>query len=206
MDAAAVDLARRGWATWNLEYHRVGTGGGWPATLEDIDAGIDHLATVASDHPLDLDRVVAIGHSAGGQLALWATRRPRTADHVPDRTMRVHVQRVVALAPVSDLDSGFRDRVGRGAVEEFVRRTPQDGPDRYAVTSPARMLPLGVAQTIIHGTADDAVPVEMSRTYAEAATSAGDTLDYHELDGVGHMSLIDPSHPAWQAVVDALEG
>jgi 3-dehydroquinate dehydratase type II len=204
LDAAAVDLAERGWATWNLEYHRVGSGGGWPLTLEDIDAGIDHLAGVAAEHSLDLDNVVTIGHSAGGQLALWAAKRPHLIDLLPEKPTRVPVRHVIALAPVSDLIAGYRDGIGAGAVEEFIRRTPKDGGDRYEMASPAQMLPFGVGQTLIHGTADEAVPVGMSRSYAQAATAAGDTAVYHELDHVDHMSLIDTSHDAWQLVVQAL--
>jgi 3-dehydroquinate dehydratase type II len=205
MEGLAIDLTKRGWATWNLEYHRVGSGGGWPATLEDVADGIDRLESVSADYPIDLDRVVAIGHSAGGHLALWSAVRPHLSDGIRDPVAQVSVRGVVALAPVSDLVAGYTGGLGAGAVEEFIRRTPQDGADRYEAASPAELLPLGVPQIIVHGTDDDAVPVGMSRAYAEAASAAGDTVTYHEFEGVDHGSLIDPQHEAWAAVVSELE-
>lgn len=205
MEGIAIDLARRGWASWNLEYHRVGSGGGWPATLEDVASGIDHLETAAAEHPLNLDKVVTIGHSAGGHLALWAAVRPHLADGIPDPGTRVTVRGVVALAAVSDLAAGHSSGIGQGAVEEFLRRSPSDGPERFAASSPAEMLPLGVPQILVHGSDDDAVPVEMSHSYASAATAAGDAVTLHELPGIGHMELIDPADPAWSIAATALE-
>ncbi|MDJ0924636.1 MAG: type II 3-dehydroquinate dehydratase [Acidimicrobiia bacterium] len=205
MDPPAIDLTRRGWATWNLEYHRVGSGGGWPVTLEDIANGIDHLAVAASDHPLDLDRVVAIGHSAGGQLALWSAVRPHLSDGIPDPSTRVEIRGVLALAAVSDLRAGHADGVGRNAVEEFLRRAPDDGPERYAAADPATLVPLGVPQILIHGASDDAVPVQMSRDYVAAATAAGDRITYEELPEIGHMELIDPGHDAWRRAAALLD-
>jgi 3-dehydroquinate dehydratase type II len=204
MSGPAVDLLRRGWATWNLEYHRVGTGGGWPMTFEDISAGIDHLAVLAGSHPIDLGRVVAVGHSAGGHLALWSAARPRLSNHTPDLEPAVPVGAVVALAPVSDLEMAYEQQLGDDAVPAFLRRTPRDGIERYQAASPRRLLPLGVPQILIHGTDDSQVPIEMSRRYAAAATAAGDALTYLELDGVDHMPLIDPHSPAWTAIVEQL--
>ena len=202
MEGLALDLVGRGWATWNLEYHRVGSGGGWPVTFEDAAAAIDYLSEI--DHDLDLGRVVTIGHSAGGHLALWAAVRPHLSDAIPDSSTRVAVSGVVALAAVSDLAAGHADGVGRDAVEEFLRRSPDNGPERYAAASPAELLPLGVPQLVIHGVADDAVPVEMSRSYVESARAAGDIVTYHELAGVGHMELVDSAHPAWLTTADSL--
>jgi 3-dehydroquinate dehydratase type II len=205
MDGPAVDLTGRGWATWNLEYHRMGSGGGWPLTLEDVAAGIDHLAAIAADHPLDLGRVVVIGHSAGGQLALWSAARPHLAEGTPDTATQVPLRGVVALAPVSDLITGHEEGLGDGAVEEFLRRRPTKGDGRYRASSPAQLLPLGVPQVVIHGTRDDAVPVTMSRTYVEAARNAGDSVEYHELEDVDHMGLIDPQGAPWAMTVIELE-
>ena len=205
MDGLAIDLSDHGWATWNLEYHRVGSGGGWPATLEDVAAGIDHLADLGSQYPLDLSTVVTVGHSAGGHLALWAAARPHLSDHIPDLDTQVPLRAAVGLAAVSDLEAGFTAGLGDGAVEEFIRRTPSDGADRFAAASPRDLLPLGIHQVIVHGSEDDAVPVAMSRDYAAAAASGGDTVTYHEIDGATHMDMIDPSHPAWAAVVAELD-
>ena len=203
MEDIAIDLTRRGWATWNLEYHRAGSGGGWPVTLEDVATGIDHLETV--QHPLDLQRVITVGHSAGGHLALWAALRPHLSDGIPDPASQVSVAGVVALAPVSDLVAGFDAELGDGAVENFIRRTPLDGAERYAAASPAELLPLGVPQVVIHGTADEAVPVAMSRAYTAAATAAGDDVTYHEIESIGHMELIDVGHHAWSLAATTAE-
>jgi len=205
MDAMAVDLTGRGWATWNIEYHRVGSGGGWPLTMEDVAAGIDHLATIAGDYSIDLSRVVSIGHSAGGHLALWSAARPPLADGIPHTEPKVPLRAVVALAPVPDLIAAYRQDLGDGAVEDFIRRTPDDGGDRFATASPAELLPLNVPQVIVHGTLDDAIPVEMSRAYAEQATRAGDSVSYHELTGVDHMDLIDINGAPWADVVAELD-
>jgi len=205
MDSLAVNLTRRGWATWNLEYHRVGTGGGWPLTLEDVAAGIDCLEAIAPDRSLDLSRVVTVGHSAGGHLALWAAVRPHLVDHVPDPATRVKVKAAIGLAPVSDLVAAHDAGLGDNAVDNFIRRHPDDGSDRYRAASPAQMLPLGVIQVIIHGTVDEAVPVSMSRSYVAAAENAGDEVRYHELAGADHMNVIDTGHEAWDLAVAELE-
>ncbi|MCP4965522.1 MAG: alpha/beta hydrolase [bacterium] len=205
MDGLAVDLTARGWATWNLEYHRVGSGGGWPVTLEDVAAGIDHLADLSSDYPLDLSTVVTIGHSAGGHLALWAAAPRHLSNNLPELEARVALRAAVGLAAISDLEVGFAANLGDGAVEEFVRRTPRTGADRFAAASPRDLLPMGVQQVIVHGTDDDAVPVAMSRDYVAAARAGGDDVTYHEIDSATHMDLINPDHPSWAIVTAQLD-
>ena len=177
--AIATDLAGRGWATWNVEYRRIGADGGVPETLEDVAAAVRAL-------PLAGSRVVAIGHSAGGQLALWlAGTGLLTA--------------AVSLAGVSDLSEGARLATGGGAVAEFV------GDADLALADPMQRLPSGVPQLVVHGDLDDRVPVELSRRYAAAARVAGDRCELLELPGVGHFEPIDPRSEAWSQVVDALD-
>ena len=202
MDGLAVDLARRGWATWNLEYQRVGAGGGWPQTLSDVGAGIDALADLTEDYPLDLERVIVLGHSSGGQLALWSAVRVGLAHDASEP--RVTPRAIAALAAMSDLAEAHRLGLDQGAVEAFLRRSPESGPERYAAASPTELLPLGIRQLIIHGDKDNGVPVEMSRTYAGAAADAGDSIVYHELEGMGHFSLILPESAAWGRIADEL--
>ncbi len=201
MDSLAVDLHHRGFATWNIEYHRVGSGGGWPVTMEDVAAALDHLANLAKACNLDLDDVTAIGHSAGGHLALWSAARPEQYPEQPDTKPVVVPQRVVGLAPVADLVAAHQMNLGEGAVEEFLRRSPQEGPERYAVASPAELLPLGIRQLIVHGDADMRVPIEMSRAYTAAAAAAGDDVTFHGHEGSDHFMVIDPAAPAWERVV-----
>ncbi len=206
MDGLAVDLARRGWATWNVEYHRVGAGGGWPTTMTDVTAALDALADLAVPHRLDPTRVVTVGHEAGGQLALWARPRPSLVDGGAERAPAVTVTAVVGLAPLADLAAAHRRGVRDGAVEQYLRRNPQDGAERYALASPAELLPLGVPQVVVHGAADQQVPVALSREYAGAAAQAGDPTVYHEIENAGHHDLVDPASEAWQVVAAEFDG
>src|SRR5271167_2252253 len=136
MRGLAGDLVRRGWATWNIEYRRLGIGGGWPTTFEDVAAAIDHLDTL--DAPLDRGRVSMLGHSAGGHLALWAAGRPGLEPGAPgsiDGAPRVPVQRVIAQAGVCDLVGSYRDHNG-GAVKALLGGSTEEVPERYAVADP----------------------------------------------------------------------
>jgi acetyl esterase/lipase len=199
MDAVARSLAILGFAVWNLEYRRLGgPQTQWPATLEDVAAGIDHLARIEAEGvDLDLGRVAVVGHSAGGQLALWAAARDRTPG-MP--RPQVGVAAAVGLAPMADLAYAYDLRVGGEVVEELLGGTPSRHPERCRAASPIEMLPLGVEQLILHGTADEAVPIDMSRRYARAADAAGDTVQLVELSGAGHMDFLDPSSEAHGAL------
>lgn len=205
LSAAAVDLTRRGWATWNIEYRRVGGGGGWPSTLEDVGAAFDALASFAPPKALDLDRVISVGHSAGGHLALWAAARQRLPAGAPGAGPTVQVATAVGLAPISDLASAHRLNLHNGAVEAFLRRDPESGPERYELASPKDLLPMGVPLLIVHGDLDDVVPVAMSRSFAGDAADAGNAVVYHELEETGHYDLAEPGTAAWDVVVAELE-
>jgi acetyl esterase/lipase len=188
--ALAVDLTRRGHATWNVEYRRVGCDGGVPATLEDVDAAIDEVQRL--DAPLDPSRLVAVGHSAGGQLALWAAGTGK-------------VTAAVALAGVCDLAAVARAGLGDGAATAFAGGEPGERPDAYALADPIARLPTGVPQLLVHGDADDRVPVEQSRRYARAARAAGDQCELLVLRDVGHFELIDPRTDAWRQAASRIE-
>lgn len=201
MTPLAQDLVARGYAAWNLAYRRIGGGGGWPATLEDVAAGIDHLAEAGVD--LDLDRVVAVGHSAGGHLALWAAGRHRAG--AAFAASRVRLRGAVGQAPACDLVMLHELGLSRGVAAEFLGGPPEAVPERYAAASPKALLPLGVPQLLVHGEADDAVPVGMSRAYAAAARAAGDAVELVELPGKGHFEHLDTRDAAWDAVLAWLQ-
>jgi acetyl esterase/lipase len=191
MDPLAADLVAHGWAAWNVEYRRVGlrAGGGWPATFDDVAAAIDLLADVEA--PLDLGRVAAVGHSAGGHLALWAAGRSAA---------RVPLSAAVGQAAVSDLDRAAAAGVCGGMVERLLGGSPARVPDRYGEASPARRLPLEVPVLLVHGGRDDLVPVDMSRRFAAAAR-----CELVELEADGHFEHIEPGSRAWATVVEWLE-
>jgi acetyl esterase/lipase len=187
MTPIAEDLASRGFAVWNLEYRRLGTpGAGWPGTLEDVADGIEHL-------DLDLDRVTVVGHSAGGHLALWSAARPGPRGAA---SPRVRVAAAIGLAPIADLARAYESGVGGEAVAELIGGAPGRYPERFRAASPVEMLPLGIRQLLLHGTADHAVPIELSRRYARMASAAGDDVELVELPGAGHMDFLDPDGEA----------
>ena len=177
MDALCEDLAGRGWAAYNIEYRRLGNGGGVPATLDDVSAAIDHLATL----DLDLSRVVTIGHSAGGHLAAWAATR---------EAPKVAVTHVVSQAGVLDLQRARELRLSDGVVDRFL------GDEPTSVASPIERLPLGVPTLLTHGGLDEIVPVEISERFARA--SGATLLVEPDEDHFGH---IDPTNPLWKAVL-----
>ena len=194
-----ADLARRGWAAWNVEYRRLGggQGGGWPATFLDVAAAVDHLA-VLGDPRLDLTRVVVVGHSSGGQLALWAAARPGLPEAAPGADPRVHLRAVVALAPVTELT-----RAGQ-AGRALLGGTPVQVPDRFAQADPIGRLPLRVPTLLVHATDDTTIDVNDSRAYVVAARIAGDDATFIEATSGGHKRLLDPGSKAWESAAQWL--
>lgn len=198
LDAASNALAARGYATWNLGYRRLGMPGvGWDEIGADVLSGIAHLAQWRAT--LDLGRVFLVGHSAGGQLALWAA-----AERHRLRAAGINVRAAIGLAAVSDLEEAWRLGLGKDVVTELLSGTPHDVPARCANASPMARLPLGVTQVLLHGDADDAVPVAMSRRYVQAARIVGDDARLHELPGIGHMTFLDPASAAFARLCDVL--
>jgi acetyl esterase/lipase len=197
----AADLASRGYASFNLEYRRVGDGGGWPTTLQDVADGIDLLASLN----VDTSHVVAIGHSAGGQLAAWAAGRSRLPVSAPGRNPKVTVTAVVSQAGVLDLTTAAMTGVGGNAEADFLGGTPAQVPQRYAVADPIKQVPLKAPVLCVHSRADQNVPFAQSVSYVTAARAAGAVATLTEVEG-DHFTLIDPTSAAWRTVVDALPG
>ncbi|MFL5859727.1 MAG: alpha/beta hydrolase family protein [Solirubrobacteraceae bacterium] len=190
MAALAVDLADRGWATWNVEYRRAGNGGGVPETLDDVRAAVAALLRLPA--PLDLARVVVIGHSAGGHLGLCVVDEPA-------------VGAVVSLAGVCDLLAAHRAAIGESAAQEFLGAGPQERPDAYRLADPLVHVSAGVPVLLVHGDADQRVPICHSRRYAEACVAHDARCELLELAGVDHFALIDPRTPAWAQTAARLE-
>jgi acetyl esterase/lipase len=185
-------LTRAGIATWNLEYRRIGNpGGGWPGTLEDVAAGADHLHAIAGRFNLDLSRAIAVGHSAGGHLALWLGSRRKVAG-------------VVSLAGVADLRRAWELRLSNTVVADFLGGGPDEVPERYRHASPIEQLPFGIPQKLFHGTADANVPFEIGERYVRAAVSLGDDAELIRLENSGHFELVNPATEEFGRVLDAV--
>jgi len=205
MNALAKDVARRGWAAWNIEYRRVGPlggGGGWPNTLSDVAAAIDHLITL--DRSLDPTNVVTCGHSAGGQLALWAAGRGGLPEGSPGADIAVAVRGAVSLSGVVDLEEADRIGLGADATARFLAGHWEEEKERYRCSSPMALLPLGVPQALIHAGNDRVVPSSMSEDYQIRATELGDSARYRLVDGISHRELIDPTKEGWTTAVSEL--
>ena len=199
-------LTAEGFVTWSLEFRRIGhDGGAFPGTLEDVARGVDFLRVLESRGDLDLSRVVFLGHSAGGQLALWAGARHRLPATDPLRgTAPLRPRGVVALAAVSDLARAHALGLSDRAVESFLGGSPETVPERYRAASPSELQPLGVPQVLIHGTDDDTVPVAMSEEFTERGRSLGDDVRQITLAGAGHFEAVDPRSAEWPLVVQAV--
>jgi acetyl esterase/lipase len=202
----AAALARAGVATWSVEYRRVGdTGGGWPGTFADVAAAADHLREISDEYSLDLGRVVSVGHSAGGHLALWlAGRHGLGGGDVLRGDAPLRLVGVVALAGVPDLEAFYGSESCNAVIGELLGGPPSEVPDRLRRASPIEMLPLGVAQTLIVGAHDSIVPPASAESYAAVARRAGDRVTVLELADAGHFELVAPESTAWPAVRDAV--
>jgi len=179
-------LTHAGVATWNIEYRRIGdAGGGWPGTLDDVLHAAEHVKALARRYPIDLHRIIACGHSAGGQLALWLAAQ-----------MAVDIRGVVPLAAVSDLRRAWALQLSGGVVRQFLGGTPEQYPQRYASSSPIELLPISVPQRMVHGTNDQIVPFELSERFVKKSGNA----KLIALKGAGHFEPIDPRAKEWETV------
>lgn len=183
-------LAADGYVVALPEYRRVGGAGGWPTTAEDVEAALAALPGLLDGLGVETTTTTLVGHSAGGHLVLWLANQPHAVD------------RVVALAPVGDLRLAADVGMGAGAAVDFLGGTPAEVPAVYDAADPAtRMRTRPASQVVVvHGDADQAVPVGSSR----GLKARFDWIDYRELPGVDHFAVIDPLSPAWASVRSAI--
>jgi acetyl esterase/lipase len=190
MDRLSVALTDEGWATWNAEYRRCGpSGGGWPTTLEDACAAVDVVADLARSHPIDADRVVLLGHSAGAQLGFYAHVRSRLPSDTPGVAPRPRPNGIVSLAGVLDLEAAADAVLGGGAITAFLG-APEEHPKRYRTASPVAHLPVNVPVLAIHAREDRMVPVDQTTTFVDLAREAGDDVEVAMVAG-SHLELVD---------------
>jgi acetyl esterase/lipase len=198
--------AEAGYAVWSLEYRRVGDdGGGWPGTYLDVAAGADHLRILARSFPLDLERVIASGHSAGASFALWLAARagvPTGSELWRPDPLPVHG--VLALAPAPDLEGLHASGVCGSVIDRLMGGGPEQVPERYAATSMMRLAPPGVPQIAVIGVLDAAWAPVGHRWIARVATASGDALEVREAPESGHFEMIVPGTSTWPLVMEAL--
>ncbi|MBM6399813.1 alpha/beta hydrolase family protein [Phycicoccus sonneratiae] len=194
----ASDLVRRGWTVLDVEYRRVGDGGGFPATLDDVSAALDLLAADGRTPP---DPLVTLGHSAGGQLAVWAAARRRLPRW---RSAAVVPTHVVSQAGVLDLRTADAEDLGAGAVRDLLGGSPDEVPDAFAAADPLGQVPLEVPVWCVHGTDDGTVPLAQSRTYVDAARAAGAQATLVEVAG-DHLDQVDTGSAAWARTLEVLD-
>jgi acetyl esterase/lipase len=192
-------LAAAGYMVAVPEYRRAGMAEeGWMGTFDDIALAADQVSGIAGAHGADTSTVTWAGHSAGGHLALWAAARPGLPPSGAGSRWRAAFSgtHVVSLAGCTSLRLCAEWNLGGGAVRSLMGGGPDEVPERYAVADPAALPPPAVPVTLLHGTADEQVPAEMSRAF-----SAGTLV---EITGAGHFDLIDPQSRAWPRVMSAL--
>ncbi len=205
MEPLASALTAQGYTTWNIEYRRLGdSGGGWPGTFSDVQHAAQFLGTLAARYPLDLERVSVVGHSSGGQLALWLAAESRHRGR--DGEGAILLRSVVSLAGITDLRTYRNGPSGscHSGVDERLGGSPALYADRYGNASPLERLPLGVRQFIIQGRRDNVVDTNSVIRYVKAARKAGDSVQLLNLDG-GHFDVVMPAGPAFQVLKSALQ-
>ncbi|TCO62746.1 alpha/beta hydrolase family protein [Actinocrispum wychmicini] len=184
-------LVADGYAVANVEYRRTGDGGGWPETFDDVASALDQLTDLIEERSpgrVDYDNAAYVGHSAGGQLGLWAAHRPGA-----------RVAGVVALAPVADLAESHRLVLGEAAVADLLGGGPDEVPDRYAAVDPVALGAPKVPVVVVHGAEDEMVPAEISRRYQATAGCA-----LVVVPEATHVDVVKPGSVAWPAVRDAI--
>jgi acetyl esterase/lipase len=206
MGPMADALRKEGIATWNIEYRRLKQpGGGWPGTYLDVGQAVDHLRALADKYPLDLARVVVVGHSAGAHLAMWTGIRLKLQKSSPlFMPNPLTVRGIVNLAGRIDMTEGIREYEatceGEPVVTNLLGGTPEQVPQRYADTSANKHVPLGVPQALIWGVHEEYVPARFAEGYMHAARKAGDRVQMITVAGVGHFETASPFSTAWPAV------
>ncbi len=205
MNWIAEDLRRRGVAVWNIDYRGVDReGGGYPGTFLDAAAAADALREHARRFHLDIDRLVAVGHSAGGHLALWLAARHRLSVGSPLRTSNpLPITHVVSLGGLPDLEEAARPP-GSGCGTEVIARLTGG---RFADTSVPRLGPIGAKQVLVNGMQDRIIPVAYAEGYAAPMRARGDDVRVRMVDRTGHVELIAPESAAWAvAVAEIMKG
>lgn len=200
MDWIAADLRHDGIAVWNIDYRGVDrSGGGYPGTFTDAAKASDQLLANAAKYKLDTNHVVAVGHSAGGHLALWLAAREKLPAGSPLRSASpLKIDHVISLGGLPDLEATAASPDNGCGTEVVAKLVGTDRADPYADTSVPRLLPLGTRQTLVNGREDRIIPYRMATDYVARATEAGDRVRLVTVPNTGHVELVTPDTEAWK--------
>jgi acetyl esterase/lipase len=205
MDRFTEALADAGVATWNIEYRPVDNpGGGWPGTFTDVGLGVDHVRDLAQEYSLDLNRVMVVGHSAGGHLALWAAARHRLPEDSPlymsDPLKPVGALCLAGPADLRAIVEPAQTVCGANVIQRLIGGEPENVPGRFGQTSPTEMLPIGVRQIVIHGSDDPVVPPAAGQAYVAAGESSGESIGLIIIPNAAHFEVIAPWTYSWPII------
>lgn len=198
-------LTKLGYAVWNVEFRRLGNGGGFPTTFEDIALSADFLNTMAEKYTLDLSSLTAMGHSAGGHLALWLAGRhhlPRNSALFSDSA--ITIQRVISLAGIPDLVAGVEQNICRGACQDLVGGLPNEVPEQYQQASPHYLLPLNIPHWHLVGALDPLVPASYIEPFIQKAKLQDNNVNFKVIPNIGHFEMVMPDTTSWKFIKEAL--
>ena len=199
-------LVSLGFAVWNLEFRRLGNGGGFPTIFSDVALGTDYLKTIAAKYSLDLNKLTAIGHSAGGHLALWlAGRHHLPANNKLYSKSALKLERVISLAGIPDLIEGAKQDICRGACQELVGASPNEKPERYQIASPHFLLPFNIPHWHLVGEHDPIVPVSYLEPFIQKARRQDNKVHFKIIPDVGHFEMVMPDTTCWKSIKEALQ-
>lgn len=204
-------LKKEGIACWSVEYRRVGdTGGGWPTTFQDVAAGYDFITELAKKYPLDLQRVVTMGHSAGGHLAFWVAGRHHleAGSELSSAAGKVAMGPAAAIALAGAVDLRLTIELSgdgifahdRREVVQLMGGTPEQYPHRYRNGNPGELLPMQARQVLIQGTEDNQIPPALPARWAAAAKASGSQAEVRILPGADHFDVVDPHSAVWPEI------
>ncbi|MEM7250243.1 MAG: alpha/beta hydrolase [Pseudomonadota bacterium] len=203
----AAALAEQGVVVWNIEFRRLGGGGGWPTTFLDVARAADHIPSLRERFPIDPTRAIAVGHSAGGHLVLWLASRfsiPVESELASSAPFQFHA--AVALAGIPDLSRASDQAICRGAPAELVGGAPSEFPARYHAASPYERLPLRRRQVHVIGGEDALVPASYVRECVGRANAVDDDVSLVVVPEAGHFEIVTAGSVAWPAVERAVLG
>ena len=208
MHNMAGDLQGRGVAVWNVEYRRVDeNGGSYPGMYQDINRAYDMLVADAGRYHLDTNRIVAMGHSAGGHLVQWLAGRGRVPKSSPVYDPRpMHLAAVISLGGLADLRAQG-ERIPDVCDVQVAQLTGQPGagrPDPLRDTSAASLVPNGIPAVLINGAQDTVAPPSVAADYATVARRAGDKADLLVLPGASHFDEVAATSPAWTLILPVI--